>query len=173
MASGGRAGRAPSHVRARRQAALPNDGQRMSAATGMPVFDAHEDFARARRAAQVARVGRWLGRRHRPGVPRTPEHSDWLPREAPQARVIPLAHHRGTALPPIDVLQRPDGYCVADGRHRVSVARALGRRDIDARVTSAWDTRPIHSAGGRRTCPPTAPTAARRAETWPTMRPAA
>ena len=52
---------------------------------------------------------------------------------------IALAHHRGVALPPIDVLQRPDGYYVIDGRHRVSVARALRRPDIDAWVTSVRD----------------------------------
>jgi hypothetical protein len=48
---------------------------------------------------------------------------------------IALAHRRGDALPPVDLIKRPDGYYVLDGRHRVSVARALGHRDIDARVT--------------------------------------
>ena len=48
---------------------------------------------------------------------------------------VALAHHRGVALPPIDVLKRPDGYYVVDGRHRVSVARTLGQDDIEARVT--------------------------------------
>ena len=47
---------------------------------------------------------------------------------------IALAHRRGTALPPITVVRRPDGYYVVDGRHRVSVALAIGRREIDARV---------------------------------------
>jgi hypothetical protein len=50
---------------------------------------------------------------------------------------IALAHRRGDALPPIDLIKRPDGYYVLDGRHRVSVARALGHPDIDARVTGA------------------------------------
>ena len=50
---------------------------------------------------------------------------------------IALAHRRGIALPPISVLRRPDGYYVLDGRHRVSVARALGHRDIEAWVTCA------------------------------------
>jgi hypothetical protein len=45
---------------------------------------------------------------------------------------IALAHRRGTALPPITVVRRPDGYYVVDGRHRVSVALALGHRDIEA-----------------------------------------
>ena len=146
----------------------------MNAATGLPIFDAREDFARARRAAQVARAARWFGRRRRRRVLRTLTSTDWLPEGAPQARVIPLAeivgtvdatisfdadfrpatelvrarwerialaHHRGIAPPPIDVLQRPDGYYVVDGRHRVSVARALGHRDIDARVTWVRHTR--------------------------------
>jgi hypothetical protein len=35
------------------------------------------------------------------------------------------------------VIERPDGYYVLDGRHRVSVARALGQRDIDAWTSPA------------------------------------
>ena len=45
---------------------------------------------------------------------------------------IARAHRGGRALPPITVLERPDGYYVLDGRHRVSVARALGHETIDA-----------------------------------------
>jgi hypothetical protein len=48
---------------------------------------------------------------------------------------IALAHRRGAALPPITVLQGPDGYYLVDGRHRVSVALAIGLRDIEAWVT--------------------------------------
>jgi hypothetical protein len=48
---------------------------------------------------------------------------------------IALAHRRGDALPPVVLRARPDGYYVVDGRHRVSVARALGLRDIDGLVT--------------------------------------
>lgn len=48
---------------------------------------------------------------------------------------IALAHRRGDALPPIALLARPDGYYVVDGRHRVSVALALGQRSIDGLVT--------------------------------------
>jgi hypothetical protein len=47
---------------------------------------------------------------------------------------IALAHRTGVALPPIVVVQRVDGYYVVDGRHRVSVALALGLRDIEAWV---------------------------------------
>ena len=50
---------------------------------------------------------------------------------------IALAHRRGLALPPVVLRERGDGYYVLDGRHRVSVARALGHPDIDAWVTGA------------------------------------
>jgi hypothetical protein len=52
----------------------------------------------------------------------------------PRWERIALAHRRGVALPPIAVVERPEGYYVADGRHRVSVARATGRREIEAWV---------------------------------------
>jgi hypothetical protein len=50
---------------------------------------------------------------------------------------IALAYRRGQALPPIVLSARPEGYYVVDGRHRVSVARALGLEDIDGLVTGA------------------------------------
>jgi hypothetical protein len=48
---------------------------------------------------------------------------------------IALAHRKGQALPPVVLRRQPDGYYVVDGRHRVSVARALRHRDIDAWVS--------------------------------------
>jgi hypothetical protein len=48
---------------------------------------------------------------------------------------VALAVRRGAALPPVTLRARPEGYYVIDGRHRVSVARATGQRDIDAWVT--------------------------------------
>ena len=48
---------------------------------------------------------------------------------------INLAQRRGTAMPPIDVYRIGDMHFVKDGHHRVSVARALGHRDINAYVT--------------------------------------
>ena len=137
----------------------------LSHTTGIPVMDARDDFARARRAAGAARL---LGRRR--GFPRTLTDAAGLPRRPGRLEVIPtdaivgtleptitfdarfrplsehvrarweriaLAHRTGVSLPPITVLERPDGYYVVDGRHRVSVARALGHRDIEARVTRA------------------------------------
>jgi hypothetical protein len=48
---------------------------------------------------------------------------------------VALAHRKGDALPPVVLRRQADGYYVVDGRHRVSVARALGHRDIDAWVS--------------------------------------
>jgi hypothetical protein len=42
---------------------------------------------------------------------------------------------RGESLPPVDLLRIGELHFVRDGHHRVSVARALGRTDIDAYVT--------------------------------------
>jgi hypothetical protein len=48
---------------------------------------------------------------------------------------IAAAARRGESFPPIDLVQVGEIYFVRDGHHRVSVARALGRTDIDAYVT--------------------------------------
>ena len=53
---------------------------------------------------------------------------------------VALAHRRGQPLPPITVIERPDGYYVVDGRHRTSVARALGQTEIEAWVSPARTT---------------------------------
>jgi uncharacterized ParB-like nuclease family protein len=46
-------------------------------------------------------------------------------------------------LPPIDVYKVGDNYYVIDGHHRVSVARALGRETIAARVTEVKTRAPL------------------------------
>lgn len=48
---------------------------------------------------------------------------------------IATAMRRGEAMPPVDLLRIGEIHFVRDGHHRVSVARALGRTDIDAYVT--------------------------------------
>ncbi|PZS15145.1 MAG: chromosome partitioning protein ParB [Solirubrobacterales bacterium] len=48
---------------------------------------------------------------------------------------IAAAMRRGESMPPVDLLRIGEILFVRDGHHRVSVARALGRTDIDARVT--------------------------------------
>jgi hypothetical protein len=47
---------------------------------------------------------------------------------------IAAARRRGEAMPPIDVYRVGDLHFVKDGHHRVSVARAHGDADIEARV---------------------------------------
>jgi hypothetical protein len=53
-------------------------------------------------------------------------------------------------VPPIEVFQLEDGYFVSDGHHRVSVARALGRDRIEARVTEIRTRAPIGRDLGRQ-----------------------
>src|SRR5918996_1315503 len=48
---------------------------------------------------------------------------------------IARAQRQGEAMPPIEVYRIGDMHFVKDGHHRVSVARAQGRREIDAYVT--------------------------------------
>lgn len=66
----------------------------------------------------------------------------------PRWERIALAHRKGHPLPPIDLVKRPDGYYVLDGRHRVSVALALGHPDIEALVRARAQT-----AGGPMLAP--------------------
>ena len=48
---------------------------------------------------------------------------------------IAAARRRGKPLPPVDLVQVGGLYYVQDGHHRISVARALGETNIEARVT--------------------------------------
>jgi hypothetical protein len=48
---------------------------------------------------------------------------------------IAAAQRRGEAFPPISVYRIGDLHFVRDGHHRVSVAKSLGRTEIDAYVT--------------------------------------
>ena len=48
---------------------------------------------------------------------------------------IAAAQRRGESFPPISVYRVGDLHFVRDGHHRVSVAKSLGREDIDANVT--------------------------------------
>ncbi len=47
---------------------------------------------------------------------------------------IAAAQRRGEALPPVSLYKIGDLYFIRDGHHRVSVAKSLGRTDIDAYV---------------------------------------
>jgi hypothetical protein len=70
-------------------------------------------------------------------------------RVASRWQSIAHATLEGRRLPPIEVIERPDGYYVVDGRHRVSVARALDWHEIDARTSPVVDVpraRPVGSS---------------------------
>jgi len=72
---------------------------------------------------------------------------------------VAAARRRGKALPPVDLIQVGDAYFVRDGHHRISVARALGQQDIEAKVivwqvagSSPWESvaqMPAHSQRGQ------------------------
>jgi ParB-like nuclease domain len=137
----------------------------LSHSTGFPAVDARNDFLRARRSARAARLlgrrsnvprtltdgaGLARGRARLEVIPTDAIVGTLEPTIVFDARFRPasdhvrvrweriaLAHRSGVSLMPITVLERSDGYYVVDGRHRVSVARALGHRDIEARVTRA------------------------------------
>lgn len=49
---------------------------------------------------------------------------------------IALIVLRGDSLPAVELVKSGDYYFVRDGHHRISVARALGQKYIDAIVTS-------------------------------------
>jgi hypothetical protein len=142
-------------------------------ATAMASAWAEADFRRARRGHLTARARRRL-RRTRPrdladaaSLHWRPARRDAIPvasivgtveatadfdacfrpaseRVAARWRSIARAYHDGRPLPPIDVIELTDGYYVLDGRHRVSVARALGHDEIDAwtRRASSGESRP-------------------------------
>lgn len=50
---------------------------------------------------------------------------------------IATARRSGTPLPPIELIQVGGQYFVRDGHHRVSVARAAGQAEIEARILYA------------------------------------
>lgn len=71
---------------------------------------------------------------------------DFLPlRESDRARwaAVMAAAEGQTGLPPIEVYRIGDAYFVRDGNHRVSVARRLGARTIQAYVTEVQTRVPL------------------------------
>jgi hypothetical protein len=51
---------------------------------------------------------------------------------------VAAAREAGKSLPPVDLIQVGDSYCVRDRHHRISVARVFGQQEIDAEVT-VWE----------------------------------
>jgi hypothetical protein len=60
--------------------------------------------------------------------------------ERNRQRWVNIARQRlgGAGLPPVELVHMEDAYFVRDGHHRISVARALGEKFIDAEVIH-WD----------------------------------
>jgi hypothetical protein len=58
---------------------------------------------------------------------------------------IAAAQRRGESMPPVSLFKIGDLYFVRDGHHRVSVAKSLGRPDIDAYVTEVETRVPLDS----------------------------
>jgi hypothetical protein len=48
---------------------------------------------------------------------------------------VATALHQGVYLPAVDLIKIGDEYIVRDGHHRISVARHMGCRFVDAQVT--------------------------------------
>ena len=62
----------------------------------------------------------------------------WPLREHNRDRWVNIAQamRNRKGLPPVQLIQTPNGYYVRDGNHRISVARALGQAAIEAEVIS-------------------------------------
>ena len=132
--------------------------------TGFPQADARNDFDRARRRANWARLAGWL--RGRPvarlqvlgevavgrpcgtlvpigqivGSVEPSVHFDALFRptsQLPRFRFERIAAQvrRGDGADPVELYRCGDRYYVNDGHHRIAVARALGQREVWAEVT--------------------------------------
>ena len=127
--------------RARRRRALARLSARLRRADDVNLILPFEEVARALGRVGERRLGlelisldsiigtvdrsREFDRDFRPTSPRVRER--W--------ERINLAQRRGEAMPPIDVYRIGELHFVKDGHHRVSVAHALGYRDIEAYVT--------------------------------------
>ena len=96
------------------------------------------DSGLARRAARASRTG-VIPLSSIVGTVEPSPHFDARFRPAsehlrPRWERVAVAQRKGLALPPVQVVEGSDGYYLIDGRHRVSVALAAGRRDIEARI---------------------------------------
>jgi len=49
---------------------------------------------------------------------------------------IAAARRMGVALPAVELVQDGDRYYVRDGHHRISVAKAMGQLEIEARIVN-------------------------------------
>jgi hypothetical protein len=124
-------------VFARRSRSLPNMEHVLAAAGREGMASVGEREIPLNRvvgsAAGSAKIGEFD-----PGfLPRSPRMRDrWI-------RVYQAMTEGTHDVPPIDVYKVGDNYYVSDGHHRVSVARALGRDTLPARVTVVRTRAPV------------------------------
>ena len=146
-------------TRARRRALFRRLMSRLRdgpASDGLPCF---EDLRQKLGAVGGIRVGRRVVRVEQiaGSVGRSSEFDPvFLPTKASVGerwKRIDRAFHRGEELPPVSLYKIGDSYFVADGNHRVSVARYHGVEWIDAEVTefrtSVRDGEIVLRAGAR------------------------
>jgi hypothetical protein len=146
-------------TRARRRALFRRLMSRLRdgpASDGLPCF---EDLRQKLGAVGGIRVGRRVVRVEQiaGSVGRSSEFDPvFLPTKASAGerwKRIDRAFHRGEELPPVSLYKIGDAYFVADGNHRVSVARYHGVEWIDAEVTefrtSVRDGEIVLRAGAR------------------------
>ena len=128
-------------TRARRRAFLRRLMARLRndpASNGLPCF---EDLRKKLGVVGGIRVGRRVVRVEQivGSVGRSSEFDRiFLPTKASVGerwKRIDRAFHRGEELPPVSLYKVGDSYFVADGNHRVSIARYHGVEWIDAEVT--------------------------------------
>jgi hypothetical protein len=50
---------------------------------------------------------------------------------------VAAARRTGSGLPAVELVQDRDGYYVRDGHHRISVAKAVGQLEIEARIVNS------------------------------------
>jgi len=127
--------------RARRRAALTRRLRGRAAACGRLAVHDETALGAAPAAARLGRREVPLEAIKATLEPNRAEHFDRDFRPAAPVRSrwqsVWMAEHRGTILPPIEVVRVGDAYALRDGHHRVSVARARGAVTIDAIVSAA------------------------------------
>ena len=129
-------------LRARRRQALARLGRRLSAGRDVDAILPFDEVIAALGRVEERHVGRAvidldtiLGTVDRAGGGFDRSFRPTTSRVRTRWERIASAMRRGDALPPISVYRVGEVHFVRDGHHRVSVARALARDDIEADVT--------------------------------------
>jgi hypothetical protein len=101
--------------------------------TGFPQADARDDFDRARRRANWARLAAWLRGRPVARLQVLGEVAVGRPRGA----LVPIGQIVGSVEPSVhfDALFRPTSQLPRFRFERIAVARAFGQREVWAEVT--------------------------------------